>query len=520
VKIDWNAFGGMELGSNKQDLLRDHRSASYAYNTKLWDGSITMFRKPKKVASCTGPFISDDECIECVTGCAQRTGGPCGSENTYHLVDGFLHKGGKKVGVNRPTEVPVLSSVVGKGDADSVIFRVLCLNDEGEYSAPSAVTQSANPAYGDAVQIKWSGCRPYRVQALLRQSMEPVKALGKIATQWVTVGDFESPTATFSFEPNYWQLTDDGFDPNLMCDPPELCCFTVTDDGYWVGWNGSTLYISDRHDPSKWIRSAIKNMGAKILDVVSARSALYIGTSRGMFVARIETAEQGPVVSIAKTYENNTPISGTLSLINSGAMYATQFGVFALDEAGRQPQNISAQFMNEDEYEQNFLPISAVAQRGVFYANQKDKSWLYDFPGTSGGQGEFGRLVYTDKLGDNLYAAPSGFLQYSGAQGTYEFDRGEGYLGGVWESVTKTEPIRSAMSRYKVSGENLGDVVLTIYADGREVFSSPVVADTICTLPLCAVGTTWRIKLTIPPKKERVVVNRVQLATSVAEILR
>lgn len=518
--LNWDSFYAMEAANNKQELLRDHRFAEYAKNTRLWDGSIRPYSNPKVVGTCAANFIIEEEAAVCVTGCAEYAIRPCGTQALYEIKDNYLHRSGIKVGVNRPTQKPIVKSVTGKGQADNTLFRVLCLNDTGEYSPPSGVSAMASPAYGDNVSIEWLGCKPYRLQALLRQSMTNKSEIGKNENQWVTVGDYESLLANFEWTPESWQLTSDGYDPASFCDPPKLECFFVTADGYFVAWDKTLLYVSERHDPSKFPRRNIKSFGAQILDIVGARSALYISTSKGLFVARIEPSPEGASISISKTYENHKPIKGTLGVHNSGALYATEFGVFSIDESGRQPQNITGEFLHEDEFAREFLPESAAVQRGIYYATNKEISWLYDFPGTSGGQGNFGKLVYIDRLGDKQVAASDGHLYYFNNQSVLAFDRGEGYLEATWESSPKKLPVRTALSRYKVTGDNLEGVVLTVTIDGKESVLTDIKNERVCTLPQCCTGFIVSIKVYIPAKAEKTVIEQIQLASSVSEILR
>jgi hypothetical protein len=520
--IDFNAFGGME-GQVKQKRLMDYRSAVYAKNTRLWDGSLRAYKKPKHVGdcACSNFSVNASGVASCLPDCAVMARSPCGARARYTLIDGRIAESGRKVGINRPTQEPTAQALGEPGiNSDSMLFRVICVNEHGESSAPSAPTNRVSASYGQTVMLKWDGCRPYRVEALLTQSISPSKELGASTSQWVSVGEFDSATALLPYEPDSWNLTSDGYDPALYCDPPELDCFLVTDDGFFVGWKGSTLFTSERHEPSKFLRSNIKNLHANIIEAVSARNAVYVSTDEGMFVIRIEQGKEDAIVAISKTYENHVAIKGTLGLLNSGVIYSTQYGIALLDEAGRQPQIISSGLIHEDQWESNWLPKKGIAQRGIYYGTTEKESWHIDFPGTSGNAADFGKVVLLDSLGGYQFAGKDGVLYYSDPGGVWAFDRGNGYLRAEWESGEIPLPSITAFSRFKVHGENLDGVVLTVIIDGEEVFTTTVEDGKICTLPLCATGTRVAIKLVLPTSSKEISVNSVQLATSVSELAR
>lgn len=520
-QIAWDIFGGMESGGAKQSRLKGHQVAKYAKNARLWDGSFRAYREPLEVGACEGDkFVLDyDNSVKCVTGCAAFMREPCGSRSLYTLKDKKLHRDGKPVGKSRPTAKPT-AKVLSGAEADPVDVRVLCLDEFGNASAPSATSNMIQPSYGSAVSVNWGGCTPYRLQVRLRQSMNAKKELGKDETQWVTVGDYSTSTANFLFRPETWELTDDGYDYAQYCDPPELCCFVVTDDGFFVGWNGDAIFISERHDPSKFIRSQIKTLHAEIYDIVTARRVLYISTSQGMFVARIEPSEQGPVVSLTNTQENQVGIPNTLGLFQSGAMYSTKFGVVGIDEAGRQPQNVSSSVLQEDIYERDWLPQSGIVQRGVYYATGAKESWHLDFPGGAGFNADNGRLVRLDKLGTYQVAGKDGHLYYLDGGKVYQFDRGAKYLRAEWESEELTAPAIVGFSRYRVEGKNLDGVSLQVFADGIKVYETTVTQGKICVLPRCVRGRKFYVKFVIPAKSTEAVVSRLEMATSMSEMAR
>jgi hypothetical protein len=201
-------------------------------------------------------------------------------------------------------------------------------------------------------------------------------------------------------------------------------------------------------------------------------------------------------------------------------MYSTLFGILAVDEAGRQPQNVSSAAIQEDEFERDWLPERGIVQRGVYYATQKDKSWLLDFPSPSGIGTEYGKLVRVDRLGDFQLAAKDGLLYYSDSKGTHTFDRGSSYLPAHWWSWPARMKARTGFSRYKVLGENLEGVKLSIYADEQLVFTDTLTESKICTLPTCVVGLRISARFDIPAKSEETIINQLQIATSVQEIAR
>lgn len=518
--LDYNAFGGME-GKTKQKSLREWRMAEYAKNTRLWDGSLRAYRAPKDIGACKVQFELD-KCFlpVCTDSCAAYARSPCGAYALYTLIGGKIAENGRVVGLDRPAETPQATLISGAGQ-DGVIFRVLCINSQGEYSAPSAVSAVISGSYGAVIGLTWAGCSNYRVEALLTQSVTYQKEIGKDPSQWVIVGDYETPRATIVFRPDTWELVSDGYDPAAYCDPPALSCFIVTEAGFFVGWNGSLLFISERHDPSKFTRAAIKNLHANILNVVTAAEALYVATSEGMFVVQLTPDKDGAVASINRTYENALPIKNTLSLVNSGAMFASRFGLFIIDGRGLTPTNVVSKLLPEEEFERDWLPDYGVVQRGVFYGSTTDKrSWHIDFPSTSGDASEFGKLIVLDYLGKHMVAGRDGALYYSLDGRVFAFDRGDSYLAAEWRSNRFIAPARASFSRYKVVGQNLEGVELVVFVDGVAVFTTLVSNGKICTLPRCVVGLEFAVELRIPASRKEAVINRVQLASSHSELAR
>lgn len=493
--------------------------AVLAKNTRLTNGSLRAYRAPKKVADCDRFILNKDRSPVCTDVCAAYAYSSCSGRCLYNLVGGKLAENGRVIGLDRPLQTPSASLVSGGGD-QSVIFRVLCTNEHGEYSAPSASSNRLDAKYGDVVNLAWSGCTPYRVEALLTQSITHVKEIGKDPSQWVVVGDYTAPTANISFKPETWQLTDQGYDPSAYCDPPVFDCFVVTDDGFFVGWKDSMIWVSERHDPSKFPRASIKALHCKINNIVTAGSILYVATDDGMYLLKVSPDKEGSAISIAKTYENVIAIKNTLALVNSGCMFATRYGLYVLDERGGVPQNVTSKLVHEDEFEADWLPIYGHVQRGVYYATQENgESWQMDFPSSSGDANEYGRLVRLDGLGTHMVASKDGSLLY-GKNGAYEFDGGASYLGATWESAIFTAPARTAMAKYKAIGEYLDKVTMTVIVDGKEVYTTRLSDDKICTLPRCVNGFEYSIRLNIDPSNSEVVVNKIQLATSVAELVR
>ena len=518
--LDYNAFGGME-GKTKQKVLREWRMAEYAKNTRLWDGSLRAYRTPKVVGSCAAPFELD-QCFApvCVNSCAAYGRSPCGARALYTLTDGRLAENGRVVGLNRPTEAPQATLVSGAGE-DGVVFRVLCVNAAGEYSAPSAASSVVSAAYGSVITLSWAGCSAYRVEALITQSMTYQKEIGKDPSQWVVVGEYAAPKATIVFKPDTWELVDDGYDPTAYCDPPILDCFTITEAGFFVGWSGSLLFVSERHEPSKFPRSAMKNLHADILNVVTAAEALYVATAEGMFVVQLSPDKDGATVTINRTYENALPIKDTLALVNSGALYASRFGLFIVDGRSLTPTNAVSRLLPEEEFERDWLPSYGMVQRGVFYGSTADKrSWHIDFPSTAGDASEFGKLVLLDYLGENMLAGRDGVLYYSVGGKVSAFDRGATYLAATWRSNKFLAPARASFSRFKVIGNNLEGVTLTVIVDDIAVFTTTVEDGKICTLPRCVVGLEFAVEINIPAGSEEVIINRVQLASSHSELAR
>jgi hypothetical protein len=240
-----------------------------------------------------------------------------------------------------------------------------------------------------------------------------------------------------------------------------------------------------------------------------------------MFVLQVNPDKEGATVSVARTYENVLPIKDTLTLVNSGAMFAGKFGLFALDGGSSSPQNLISKLIHEEEFERDWLPNYGVVQRGVFYGSTADnRSWHVDFPSTAGDASEFGKLVLLDYLGRNMYAARDGALYYSLDSKVLAFDRGDSYLAAEWESNIFTAPSRASFSRYKVLGENLEGVELSVLVNGETVFTTQVSDGKICTLPRCVIGFEFSIKLKLPASPKEIIINRVQLASSHSEIAR
>lgn len=522
--IDFNAFGGME-GSVKQARLRDFRLASYALNTRLWDGSLRAYRKPRLVGDCkcSNFSVGPDGLIACMPACYQEARSPCGAKSVYTLAGGKIAQDGRVVGLDRPTQTPTAAALglVG-GNTDSMIFRILCVNDSEESSAPSAPSSRIEARYGQPISISWSGCSPYRVEALLTQSIPGTKRqVGAETSTWVSVGEFTGSVANFTYEPESWDLTSDGYDPTQYCNPPELDCFVVTEDGFFVGWKGSTIHVSERNDPSKFYRAAIKNLHTNIREMVTAAGVIYIATDSGLFAAGVAPDKDGgPNLVINKFYENGLPIKGTLSLSNSGAIYATRFGLFALNGINAAPQNISSSLVHEDEWECDYLPRHGAAQRGVYYGSNGKTAWHMDYPGTAGAA-EFGRLVLLDDIGSHQKAGADGFLYYSDPEGVKVFDRGAGYQKAIWESNEVFLPSRTSMSRIKVRGENVELATFEVLMDGKVVSTKVgMKSGEICTLPLCAVGSSLAVRITLPEAAKEVIITSVQIATSVADLAR
>jgi hypothetical protein len=160
-------------------------------------------------------------------------------------------------------------------------------------------------------------------------------------------------------------------------------------------------------------------------------------------------------------------------------------------------------------------------QRGIFYGTKSNgESWHIDFPSSSGDASEYGKLVLLDSLGKSIKAGQDGSVYYSLDGVVNEFDRGDKYLEAVWESSIFVSPSRVSFSKYKVSGQNLDGVSLSVFVDGKESFTKVLDDDRICSLPRCVIGIEFSIKINIPASGKETIINRVQLASSVSELNR
>ncbi len=427
----------------------------YAYNTRLWDGSLRAFKE----------VLSDDGCKPI----------PCSTEaylcdvEPVRVVDGeLIRPNGEKCFLDRPNK-PIIT--VGSGGSDPVVFMITAVNTYGDESARSEPSQIYRVEADTPIKITSSGL--FRVYGRVFTSID-----GSI-----TKDEFQNPDSNLMYFGEYEDVAEFGFDisvapiynSNNMCRPKCIKCITHNEDGYYAIWTDTDVYISERHEPAMYPIRYKQSIGYQIEEVHPFYEAFFVHTKGKPQIIKYQTitngADAGMIDIQAIPYSDILPIQGMGVRTSFGSMYPSRLGLVALTPSAISGmQIVTNDIISEDKFGK-YIPTVSCWYNGVFYGWNDKVGFAFDMKENQFGQFELQNWINIRPNAKSAWVDVDGWMYVEYGEwtdedgnkhnaGTFKWDGGNKWMPAVWKSKWFTEPAHKVYSRAKVAG---GYVVGTIF---------------------------------------------------------
>lgn len=505
-KLSLTRFFGM-APSVSSHLLKDGY-AVYAENTRLWNGALEAFK-----VSCPTKIQSKP--------CQVTAVPPCGVPQTITVKDGaVVYDDGQRVDPLAPTLEPAASVVLTdqeKSRRSAVTFRYTLIDSKGGESPPSLPTELIDAREGDKVLMENMPASKWRLYAYITkdtgESGKPESGMG----EWVIVGDYSGSSKLIPYAITKWTLANGSLDPENYCNIPPVDCVAFLDSGYYVAWKYGerAIYVSERNDVTKWNRRSIYGTQSPIRGVVVSRETIYVATDSRAETFTIAQAQGLTGVQMQRGMsEEELPMlfNGNIGKALGGAVYASRFGLIALDQSGQY-----ANMTNDIIHDADFAGIvrkHGITVRGYHVSADETGGWVYDLPDRINGQHEGGAFVYIDDKADGL-GVSNGQPAFIQGNEAYEFDCGKCYKKAKWRSRIYRDNTYNRWAYIKIQGDNISEgIKIKLILDGKVKHELSLNNDEPCVLPSEVCGTDTQVEIELPASCKKISLTGVYLATS------
>lgn len=299
------------------------------------------------------------------------------------------------------------------------------------------------------------------------------------ARYWGDGGDFD-----FLDDFDSRKLTTNLVSDEWIAPPEDLQGLTVIQNNILAGFVRNSLYLSEPDEPHAWPEAYIKVLD---VDIVAVRALSGIGavilTTRQPYIL---TGSDPATMTLQKVDALYPCVSarGAVSM-NYGVLYPTYEGMALYSPSGG-IRLASAQLHDGDSWVTALDPTTLV---GVYYdnsyfASHDNGSIVYSYDPQGGGSlvtcDTIFTAAYNDAINGSVYLA-------SGTAGNiYKWDDSTQPLQTAeWKSKRLVTQDYNNLGAARVKADYTGspDVTFTLWADGVEVYSSPVYNDQVFRLP-------------------------------------
>lgn len=514
-------FAGMMLAADSRQLQGQY--ASYAKNTRLWDGRLRAYKKPKKVLDCAPKELAYWDCLECIEPCTVQHG-LCTANDRVTAKNGRLyHIDGTPVGMERPTTAP--TATVSEDGPDWVYFRYSTINNFGEESPKS----DPSPRYkaGSTSWITLSGDGPMRVYAYPSGQLD-ASITDDDFIDWnkqeMLVGEFDGSTAVFPFDISQWSVSGDGYDTDDWC-IPEACCITRNEDMHYATYSGKTVWVSEKNLVHAYPRRQMVQLDNEVRALLPYYDVFFALTDGEPELIRLPQIQGGAYDGMVEVqpmkYANQHPLEGPAVKTDFGVMYVSRMGIIALTPTV--PSGLSLvtrQVLNEDTWEK-YKPTAAVYANGVFYGWNDKVGFAFDMKENNHGQYELQQFI---ELDGGAVAALSGKdgVMYFGSTNVSAWDAADTYMAAQWDSKWFVEQGKRVLTAAKVVGENISGVTFELWrrdsCDGEKlIYSKLIDCDKPFRLPTIR-AIEYQIRIKIPESSKEIAVHEIHVAPSIFDL--
>ncbi len=305
--------------------------------------------------------------------------------------------------------------------------------------------------------------------------------------------------------------------------PPVLNQVLLTEQGYYVGWFGTTVYISERHEPHNWPRRYELSLADNIVGMAVQGVHVFVGTTGRPYRVSITPSERtvgqatampmADAVTDAQQYPFDWPCLSRYAMVSTdfGAVYPTRQGLVALRSQGGVLLE-TRERIDETQWVE-WVPNTAAWHRGRYYACNAPvgKSWVMDLT-ADGDSIEMGDLVTADLDFTLAHNGRDGFLYFAKGRTVTRWEAGNP-LPYRWRSKVFVMPGYLSFAGAKVSATYGLPIIFRLYRGQELMVTREVVSGKPFRLPFHPRGIEWSLELEgVTP------FNEVHVATSFTEL--
>lgn len=559
------AFGGMNAALSERHI--DGKLAVYARDTELRDGKLRAYQTPKFVTRAQQPvatifkpppqftcgILTWPTCVSVVVpAMPQACAGfrllgvfpEQGDEEAYFLDTDTM---GRHVMLpekpNRALSIRVdqASPFAGASHTspDLRIYTYTWVTHLGIETAPAPPSNPLRVHDGAVISLTGFDTPPPGVgmMRLYRSSAEPEGYDEKtrldfeltsfqLVAEWAS--DEVGPGVELIDSKMLTELWFGTLDTVEVCPAPiGLKSVLELDSGYYVGFDGNSIYVSERHEVWNWPEKNRIELPDTIIGLAKSQDMIFAVTSGRPAKVKITPTNEEVLgkptfttrIDVARAEGKYPGVSRhAIASTSFGCVYVSRHGLIMIPVSG-DAQNVSRNRIDEDEWVK-WAPNRIVWQNGRLFGTRglvRD-GFIMDLRAGDDGKADMGDLVEISMRARALHLGDDGIVYYAEDRAVMAWDQGDDLMSYVWRSKKFSVNSLTYFSAGKLLGKYGKDVVFTLYTFDDEgtrqhVFTRVVNSSKPFRIPQQRRRTEWQIEL-----KGSAVIDDLHLATSIAEL--
>ena len=521
--------------SNLQDSF-----ARLARDADLEDGIIRPRESYTLVKQSADPIVTiyepsdlNGECLElcCYDECVSAMPAPAGQcagltslvvfprygEPYRQMIPG---KERKCLYVPAPTEAPIVNiSSSGTLEEQDTRFYTYTWTDEfGIESPPAPPSQGVTLAEDGTVDLTGLMTAPtcacfiniYRTAPPFRDGANP--NLRPNETTWQLVATISVGAIGYTDNKPLRDACFGTLCTEDNCPPPAMCKVVETQHGYYVGFDGNNVYVSERHEPHNWPEYNRITIEDRAVDIVDFYDTVFITTTGRPYQLTIQPNQDGTTNIGQLPYPRIDPgFRDTLVRTAFGAVYAGSEGLVGLVPQGS-ARNLTRDRISPREWK-TCRPHTMAWLNGKLYGFRPDNgSFVLDIHDTENGSLEPGDFVYLSIPATTAITGNKGEVYFTNNGAVYRL--GGPIIPYSWESKHFTTPSNTMFTAAKVVSSG-GPVRFRVWSGEKLIYDREIKTNKPLRLPRLRRHTDWRFRL-----DGLATVREVTLATSIRELSR
>jgi hypothetical protein len=332
-------------------------------------------------------------------------------------------------------------------------------------------------------------------------------------TTFQLLAELPLPVASNTFVDNL-RLRDIEWGTLMTADhcPPPQCMGAVQymETGYWVGFHGNELFISEKNEFYNWPEKYRVRLPDKITGLVVFGDMIFLGTSGTPYRIKVvplrahKTEEFDSDIQVMPYGENYPCLHPRVMTRTSwGAAYVSKDGIVGLQPAGV-ASLMTRHRIDPDEWVK-YIPNQIAWHDGRLYGvrtitnrrpGDKTLAWLMDFVEKGeGGAVDHGDFVLMNIPADEVVAGNDGHMYYTDGPKLHRFAQGQPLRSYTWRSHRFVMDGIVRLGAVRIIGRYGPPVELRIYADGKLVHTCNVTGNHPHRLPQYCRSRVFEIEL-------------------------